>query len=77
MRPLGQRRQEIVDGKRIWDYNEYGADPDLFYVKVVTPLRELKELGIIRRLSEIEREVNGRKAVVRVDISSHVEIADD
>jgi hypothetical protein len=77
MRPLGQRRQEIVDGKRIWDYNEYGADPDLFYVKVVIPLRELTELGIIRRLSEIEREVNGRKAVVRVDISSHVEIADD
>jgi hypothetical protein len=77
MRPLGQRRQEIVDGKRIWDYNEYGADPEVFYTEVVGPLRELKELGMIRRLSEIEREVNGRKAVVRVDITGHVETADD
>lgn len=45
MEPLDERRQELLDRKRIWSVGDAGGDHDVFYSDFVVPLRDLKYAG--------------------------------
>jgi hypothetical protein len=43
MESLAERKRELLDGKRSWNYQENaGGDFDVFFSEFVVPLRELK-----------------------------------
>jgi hypothetical protein len=65
---VSERRREILDGQRSWDFTKYANDPEFFYTMVVLPLRELKSAGMFDELDEMTRNARGRTDIVRVDI---------
>lgn len=59
---LEQRKGELLDGRRKWDYQSDAAgDYDVFYSEFVVPLRELKCAGFFSEARE--RKINSRGGI--------------
>jgi len=63
MEPLDERRQELLDGKRIWSVADAGGDHDVFHTDFVIPLRDLKYAGFD---DSLEHKAH-RRGGIRID----------
>lgn len=61
-------RQQILDGKRSWHVGEYDNDPDVFFTRVVVPLRQMAAKGVFDNVAELESNRRGGSFIARVDI---------
>jgi hypothetical protein len=61
-------RQQILDGKRSWDYRNYDNDPDRFLTEVVAPLQDFCNERALEDLAEIKINRRGASFIGRVDI---------
>jgi hypothetical protein len=61
-------RQQILDGKRSWDYRDYDNDPDRFLTEVAGPLNDLVRSGAIEDIAETKMNRRGASFIARVDI---------
>jgi hypothetical protein len=59
---------QVLDGKRMSSNSETGGDNDVFFTRIVTPLRELKYDGLFDTLSEIVFAIDGDTHIVGVEI---------
>jgi hypothetical protein len=45
LEPLEQRKQELLDGKRVWTVTDAGGDYEVFLSEFVEPLCQLRYEG--------------------------------
>jgi len=64
MEPREERRQELLDGKRIWSVADAGGDHDVFFSDFVVPLRDLKYAGFFD--DSLEHKAH-RRGGIRID----------
>ena len=68
-------RDQVLDGKRSWNKNsDAGGDADVFYTRVVVPLRELRDEGFFEKLYEHIGNARGRRNIDRVDIGGSINL---
>lgn len=68
------RLLEISVGRRFWQAKSpAGEDADIFYVRVVEPLRELHRQGIVEMLEEIT--TSGDETPIAVEIVGQIDLA--
>ena len=60
--------KQILAGKRSWKAAEFNGDPDVFFARVVTPLRALRDARWIESLDEIRVTPEGRGYIGLIEI---------
>jgi hypothetical protein len=70
---LSERRQEILDGKRVWEAKEFGDDFDRILAEVVHPLRLLRLRGAFEKVFEQTTAINGDIQIFAVEIAGAID----
>jgi hypothetical protein len=71
---IEDRRQEILDGKREWNVDEFGNDYDVFFTQVVQSLRALRTEGMFEKLEETNGHFGENVHIFIVEITGAINL---